>query len=58
MEIDRNKFYDMLELIKTEFPLANLEMVAIGMGAKTAETTNAGLLIKLDDGSGFIFLTN
>lgn len=53
---DRNRMYDTLDAIAKEFPAANLQLVAVGLGA-TAAVLNGGVLnVTLTDGSGFAFV--
>ncbi len=53
---DRNRIYDILATVAKEFPEANLQLVAIGLGASTAVMQAGVLNVMLEDGSGFAFI--
>lgn len=53
---DRNRMYDTLASLAKEFPEANLQLVAVGLGAATAVMHGDVLNITLEDGSGFAFI--
>ena len=54
---DRNRMYDALDSISKEFPEANLQLIAIGLGAEKVEMNGDVLNITLEDGSGFAFIS-
>lgn len=53
---DRNRMYETLAAVAKEFPEANLQLVAVGLGATTAVMQGDVLNITLEDGSGFVFI--
>ena len=53
---DRNMMYDALAAVYKLYPGADLQIVAVGLGAEKAVMLDDVLLITLEDGSGFAFL--
>lgn len=55
---DRNKLYDALDKLKADFPAANLQLVAIGLGASSVVPHLGGgeLHIIMADGGGMVYI--